>query len=444
LKGAITGLDAGLPTGTAGDDEQVAGAYVYTITCGTGQNRAQTSAAVTWFTNAPAVILNVSNPWPLGTPSTVGWQSNVYPCTGTGGLTGDGWAGSKAAALGYQSVTESTLGNITFGITCGIGSRTVQAQSSTTVITPTVSITASANALPVESALVINWTANFAPCTSSITPGNGGWGTVLPMTGGFQTTEFSAGTYTYTINCAGAQASTQVTFTGSLMSFTASPSSAPVNTPINLSWSSSLAIGCTASGGSSGDGWTGQLPGSGAQSVTSATAATITYTITCNLGAGSAQAQTQVTYTPVTATEPAVPTPGVMLTASANTQVVGNPVTLSWTSQNASACTASGGASGDGWSGNLSLAGTMAITEATAGSFTYAIDCSGAPPAASVKAAVDFTEGSVTVTGSSGKSGGGALEPWSIALLGLLICRPQRLRRCWATRRGRFGLSRAA
>jgi hypothetical protein len=48
------------------------------------------------------------------------------------------------------------------------------------------------------------------------------------------------------------------------------------------------------------------------------------------------------------------------------------------------------------------------------------------------------------VTGSSGKSGGGALEPWSIALLGLLICRPQRLRRCWATRRGRFGLSRAA
>jgi len=35
-------------------------------------------------------------------------------------------------------------------------------------------------------------------------PGSEGWGTVLPMTGGFQTTEPVQGTYTYSISCAGA------------------------------------------------------------------------------------------------------------------------------------------------------------------------------------------------------------------------------------------------
>jgi hypothetical protein len=425
VQGTVTGVDAaaGLPSGTGGDDEQVAGAYVYTLTCGTGQNQAQSNASVTWFTNAPGVTLNVSNPFPLGTPWSVAWQSNVYPCTGTGGQTGDGWAGSKAGAIGTQTVTESTSGAVTFGITCGTGAQIVQAQSSTTVIAPMASITASVSTLPVDGVLEINWTANFAPCTSSITPGTGGWGTVLPMTGGFQTTQLVAGTYTYAISCGGAQASTQVTFTGSLTTLTASASSAPVDTPITLSWSSPPnTTSCTASGGSPGDGWTGSLSSAGTRSVTSASASTIIYLITCNFGNGPSEAQTQVTYAPVTATEPATPTPAATLAVSASSQVVGSLITLKWTSQNANACMATGGASGDGWSGTLlSLAGTMSITEAAAGTYSYGVICTGAPPAASAKATVDFTDASVTVSGSKG--GGGALDPWCVVLLGLAMCR---------------------
>jgi hypothetical protein len=427
LTGTITGLEAGLPKGTAQDDEPVAGSYVYTITCGAGQNQAQASTPVTWFTNAPAVSLNASSSWPLGTPWMVGWQSNVYPCSGTGGLTGDGWAGSKAGPLGSQAVSESTLGPVTFGITCGTGAQSVQAQASTTVIAPAVSITANANTLPVNGNLLISWSGNFEPCTSSISPGNGGWGTVLPETGSFQTSQLVAGTYTYRINCAGAQAATQVSFTGSLTTLTASASNASVGTPIVLSWSSPPnSASCTAGGGSGHDGWTGSFPPAGTKTVTSTAPSTLAYTVSCDFGYGPSKAQTQVTYTPVTATDPAAPTPAVTLSANASSQAVGSPVTLTWTSRNANSCTASGGASGDGWIGTVSLSGTMSLTESTAGSFSYGIVCSGAPPAASAKAAVDFTGPGVTVNG--GKGGGGAFDPWCAVLLGLVVYRLQRHR----------------
>jgi hypothetical protein len=432
VAGTITGLDVGMPIGTGGDDQQVAGSYVYTLTCGTGQSVAQSSAPVTWFTNAPAVTLNVWNPWPLNSPTTIGWQSNVYPCAGTGGLTGDAWAGSKAGAIGYQAVTESALGPVTFGITCGTGSQTIQGYASSNVITPLVSITASASTLAVNDALLISWSANVGSgCSSSISPGGGNFGTVLGLTGGFQTTQLVGGTYTYTINCAGVQASTQVTFSGSVTTLTASATSDPVGTPITLSWSTPPnTTSCTASGGSTGDGWAGSLPGSGTRTVTSASASAITYAISCNFGYGPSNAQTQVTYTPVSATEPSVPTPTATLTASATSQGTGSPVTLSWTSRNANACAASGGASGDGWSGSLSLAGTMSVTEAAAGSFNYGIVCTGAPPAASATAQVEFSADSVTVTASSGKSGGGgAIDLRSLLLLGLFLCRLRQRRR---------------
>jgi hypothetical protein len=426
VQGMVDGVDAaaGLPSGTGGDDQQVAGSYVYTLTCGAAPGQAQATAPVTWFTNAPGVTLSVGNPWPEGTPATLGWQSNVYPCTGTGGTTGDGWAGAKAGAIGSQSVTEPALGAITFGITCGSGSQIVQAQASTSVIAPLVSITASASTLPVNGVLDLHWSGNFEPCTSSISPGGaGGWGTVLPMTGGFQTTQLVAGTYTYTINCAGAQASVQVTFTGSLTTLTASASTAAVNTPITLSWSSPAnTTSCAATGGSPGDGWTGSLAGSGTQTVTSAEAAAVSYSISCNFGYGPSQAQTQVTYTAVTASDPTVPTPKATLTANLTSQVAGSSVTLSWTSQSASACAASGGASGDGWTGSLlSLSGTMSVTESTAGSYSYGVTCTGAPPAATAQVDVAFTAASVTVTGKGGGGGGGAVDPSELAVLAMML-----------------------
>jgi lysyl endopeptidase len=428
IQGTDTGVDlaAGLPSGTGGDDQAVAGAYVYTLTCGTGQNEAQSTASVTWFTNAPAVTLSANNPLPQGVPTSIGWTSNVYPCTGTGGVSGDGWAGGPRSAVGGQSVTESANGSVTFAISCGTGAQTAHAQVTTTVVTPEVAIIANASSLPVNGDLILNWTGDFSPCTSSINGGQG-WGTVLPMTGGVQTSEEIAGTYTYTISCAGAQASTQVTFTGSLATLAASVSSVSVGTEVTLTWSSPIYFtGCTPGGGSSGDGWSGSVGTSGTQNVTSTTAGTITYSIGCNSQYGVSSAQTQVTYTPAATTDPPTPTPQVTLSTSKSSQTVGSPVTLSWASQNADGCSATGGSGSDGWSGSLALSGDTSVTETDAGSFSYGITCTGAPPAATAKAQVDFTDQSVTVSSSSssgGKSGGGALDPLWLVLLGVSMCR---------------------
>ena len=421
-----------LPSMTIGESGSVAGTYTYTVTCGTAQNQAQGNASVTYFTNAPTAVLNVPNVLPLGVPAPVTWESNLYPCNATGGQSGDGWSGGSKAPGGTQTVTEPAAGPVTFDMTCGSGGQIAQAQASASVIVPQVSLTASASTLPVNGALDLTWSSNLGAlglCASTITPGGSSWGN-LQATGSFQTAESVAGTYTYVINCAGVQAATQVTFTGSATTLTASASTAPVTTPVTLTWNSPQATGgCTASGGSPGDGWSGSVVGnSGSQVVTSPSATAVTYSLSCNLPGGQSPAQTQVTYTSVTATEPAAPTPQVTLSTSAPSQVVGNPVTLSWTSQNASTCMASGGSSDDGWSGSsLPLSGNMSITESSAGSFSYEITCTGAPPAANAKAEVDFTDTTVTVTGSSGKSGGGgALDPVWLTLLGLSVYRRSR------------------
>ena len=160
----------------------------------------------------------------------------------------------------------------------------------------------------------------------------------------------------------------------------------------------------------------------------------MTYSIVCTYPQGQAQtqAQTHVTYTPVSAGAADAPVPGVTLGASSATQSVGNHVALSWSSHNASACTASGGDASDGWAGSLPLSGSMSLTESAAGSFKYAITCTGAPPAATAQAAVTFSaadgSGGDDSGGGHSSGGGGSLDPLLLATLcGLL------LRRVYAT-----------
>ncbi|MBV8404597.1 MAG: hypothetical protein JO203_10425 [Gammaproteobacteria bacterium] len=105
----------------------------------------------------------------------------------------------------------------------------------------------------------------------------------------------------------------------------------------------------------------------------------------------------------------APPTPVVTLSSDQSSVSSGATVNLIWTSQNATACNASGG-----WSGSQPLNGTKttsAITSAT----TYTLTCTGAGGSAvkSVKVAVS------AASGSSG--GGGALEPDLLILLLVLV-----------------------
>lgn len=455
-QGQLNAISGTLPNGSVLDSEAVAGNYVYTVTCGSGSNMASATTSVNWFTSQPAVTLNVANPIPLGSAAAISWVTNVYPCVGTGGQAGDGWAGPKVnnhVQDGDSTVVESTLGNVTFGITCGSGAQTVQAQTASVVIAPTASITTNSNSLPIGGSLVIQWSAGFEPCTSSITPGSSqGWGTLLGKTGSFQTTQNTPGTYTYAVNCAGATASTQVTFTGTLQGVTlaAAASSVPVNSNVLLNWNALNGSVCTASGGTGSDGWRGTLGASGSMQVTSAASQVVTYSISCtDPQSNVSQAQTQVTYTVASSADPTTPAPTVSLSTSQASLAVGGQVTLTWSSQNAATCTASGGTGSDGWSGSLSTAGQMMVTESASGDYAFAITCSGAPPAASAQVHVEFTSASVVGSTKSGGGGGGAVGPLSLLFLSWLALRrvferksgimgngpPLRASRAWCTPR---------
>jgi 6-phosphogluconolactonase (cycloisomerase 2 family) len=85
-------------------------------------------------------------------------------------------------------------------------------------------------------------------------------------------------------------------------------------------------------------------------------------------------------------------TPVVSLSASTSTVTAGQPVTLTWTSGNATACTATGP-----WSGTQALNGSTQVVPASAGHFDYTLSCSGAGGSASQSA-------SITVAPASGGS----------------------------------------
>jgi probable HAF family extracellular repeat protein len=105
--------------------------------------------------------------------------------------------------------------------------------------------------------------------------------------------------------------------------------------------------------------------------------------------------------------------PTVSLTASASMLTAGDLATLTWTSANVTACTTSGGRSGDGWGGSRPLSGSAAVTEASGGKVTYTITCTGGSQSASASAAISYS--------NPPSGGGGSLELASLfTLLGFL------------------------
>jgi hypothetical protein len=106
------------------------------------------------------------------------------------------------------------------------------------------------------------------------------------------------------------------------------------------------------------------------------------------------------------------PAPTVTLSATPASISLGQTVTLTWASQNATTCVSSGGQTGDGWANDQSTSGTVAITPTAAGTITYTITCSAGSQSAQAVAQV------TAASPPASKGGGGALD--TISLMGLL------------------------
>ena len=141
------------------------------------------------------------------------------------------------------------------------------------------------------------------------------------------------------------------------VSLTANPTGVTTGTSSTLSWTSTNATGCSASGG-----WSGSLPASGNQQV-SPTATTL-YRITCSGQGGSASDSVIVTFS-------SSPAPTVTLIAAPDTIQRGQSTTLTWSSSNDTLCTASGG-----WSGTQAASGSHGFSPTS--TTTYTLSCAGA------------------------------------------------------------------
>jgi hypothetical protein len=114
----------------------------------------------------------------------------------------------------------------------------------------------------------------------------------------------------------------------------------------------------------------------------------------------------------------APPAPTVTLTSSAASVTNGQSATLTWSSTNATSCTASGA-----WNGTLAASGTQS-TGALSENSSFTVTCTGGGGTGSATVQVAVTAAAAT---GSGKSGGGALTPDMLLLLaGTLV---------WASRR---------
>ena len=93
------------------------------------------------------------------------------------------------------------------------------------------------------------------------------------------------------------------------------------------------------------------------------------------------------TFTTAAAPIVVTPTPTVTLNSSLATVYHGDSVTLTWSSTNATSCTASGG-----WSGSVDTSGTQLISASTLGTLNFSIVCSGSNLSANASSAVVVAE----------------------------------------------------
>ncbi len=142
---------------------------------------------------------------------------------------------------------------------------------------------------------------------------------------------------------------------------TASPASLVAGSAAMLTWSSTNATACAASGG-----WSGTLATAGTHS-TGPVAATTHFSLTCS-GAGGTSPAAVATVTVLPTTPPA---PTAELTANPTTVAAGATSTLTWSSTNATSCTASGG-----WSGSLGTSGTQ-VTSGLTATTSFSLTCTG-------------------------------------------------------------------
>jgi peptidoglycan hydrolase-like protein with peptidoglycan-binding domain len=231
----------------------------------------------------------------------------------------------------------------------------------TTLPAPTLTFTGSSGSIAYNGSVTLTWsTTNAQSCTAS-----GSW-SGSQGTSGTITYSSLVANQAYTLSCAG----TGGTVTGTInvtvaaaiaptVTFLAGANPIVMGSSTSLTWSTTNATSCTG---------TGFTAGASSGSVTVSPTATTTYSILCG-GPGGSASQSIILGVGVITVPPA---PTLTFTTSSSSIAYASSATLTWSTTNATSCTAS-----NGWTGSKSTSGSLLLTNLTS-TTSYALTCTGA------------------------------------------------------------------
>jgi hypothetical protein len=387
--------------GTA--DAFVAKITVHTPTA-TTLSAAPTSASFGTAVNLTATVAEVG-----GSSVPTGTVTFKDGTTSLGSMTLNG--------TGIAVYTTSTLAVGAHSITAAYGGDSANSASTSTAAgvtitaapAPVVTISVAPTSINLGQSATLTWsTTNATACTAS-----GAWGGSEATSGTQSVTPTATGSLGYVLTCTGAGGSGNATASLTVaaavptVTISVSPTSITVGQSATLTWSSTNATSCTAS-----NAWTGSEAVSGTLSETPTAAGSLSYVLTCTGAGGSAHATAVLTVT--------APAPTVTITVAPTSITVGQSATLTWSSTNATSCTASGS-----WSGAEAISGTLSVTPTASGTASYALACTGAGGTANGTAVLTVSAASAPPS----KHGGGAMGLWELVALSALSVAAYRRRR---------------
>ena len=326
----------------------------FTLTCsGPGGNASPRSATVTVSAPPPAPTLTLSaSPTGVasGSASTLTWSStNATSCLASGA-----WSGTMV--VNGTASTGALTTDSAFTLSCsGAGGSVSRSVGVTILPAPTLTLSASSTSVASGSASTLTWSStNATSCTAS-----GAWSGPQSLNGTASTGALTTDS-TFTLSCGGPGGSVSQTAVVAIapptLTLSASPTSVASGGASTLTWTTTSASSCTASGS-----WSGLQSLNGTAS-TGALTTDSTFTLSCSGAGGSVTRSVGVTI---------LPAPTLTLSASPTSVASGSASTLTWSSSNATSCLAS-----SGWSGTKAVSGTTSTGALTTDS-TFTLSCSG-------------------------------------------------------------------
>jgi hypothetical protein len=399
----------------------------YYITCSNSSGSANDSVIINVGQqpqDAPTVNISADDTsLNYGDSTTIRWTTTGSP---TSCVASGDWSGNKSTSGGYQPTGNLYLSK-TYTIRCSNNSGsdtdsvTINVSQQPPQEDPTVNISASNTNLNYGGSTYITWhSTNTDSCQAS-----GAWSGSKAISGSYLTGAlYSNKTYTITCMGEGGVATDSVTIyvnqqppqEDPTVNLTANPTHITEGESAVLNWSSTNADSCSAS-------WTTSTATTGYKTVYPTI--TKTYLINCE-GAGGEVSDSVTVYVD-NSQEPNEPT--VNISAEDTSLNYGASTYITWNSDNADFCSATGGA--NGWAGSKGTSGSF-YTGSLYNTEIYTIRCTNnddgsasdsvtiyvneeednIEPTVSTRAATNIDEESATLNGFVDSNGGSDVEVW--------------------------------